>query len=82
MIEFVEFTEFLGWSLVINFAVLMFATVALAFGRSLIVPIHTKILGISEPELLNLYALYLTNYKIGVILLNFSPYIALKLMGY
>lgn len=82
MMNIEQFTELLGWTLVINSIVLLFTTVALAIGRSFIVPIHTKTLGIGEAELLKLYANYLSYFKIAVILFSFSPYIALKVMGY
>lgn len=82
MIELDQFTEFLGWTLVINVGVLMFATVTLAVGRPLILKIHKKILGLEETELLKLYANYLSNYKIAVSVFSLVPYAALKIMGH
>ncbi|MFK7974528.1 MAG: DUF6868 family protein [Halioglobus sp.] len=81
MTDLAQLTEFFGWTLVINSCVLAFATLALAVARPFIVPIHTKILGIDEAQLLQLYASYLSNYKIAVLLFSFTPYIALKIMG-
>lgn len=77
-----QITEFLGWTLVVNSIVLLLATVGLAAGRSFIVPIHSKLLGLDEAQLQQLYASYLSNLKIAVVVVSFTPYIALKAMGY
>lgn len=77
-----QVTEFLGWTLIFNTLFLIFATFALAVGRSFIVPLHTRLLGLEEAQLQQLYASYLSNFKLAVLVLNFSPYIALKAMGY
>lgn len=82
MIALGELTEFLGWTVVVNTGVLVFASLLLAFGRSFIAPIHSKILGLNDAELNQMYASYLANYKIAVLVLGLSPYIALKIMGY
>lgn len=77
-----QVTELLGWTLLINSGFLLVATLALAFGRSFIVPIHSKLLGLDEVQLQQLYASYLTNYKVAILVLSFAPYLALKAMGY
>ena len=76
-----EFTEFLGWTLVINIAILLFASFMLIAMRGMIVQIHQKILGLSENDLLRAYTQYLAQYKIAVFVFNLAPYVALKLMG-
>lgn len=82
MSDLAQFTEFLGWTLVVNSVVLLCATLALASGRSFIVPIHSKLLALEETQLNQLYASYLSIYKVAVLVLSLSPYLALKIMGY
>ena len=76
-----ELTEFLGWILLINIAVLLVASFMLTAMRGMIVQIHQKILGLSEDDLLRAYTQYLSQYKIAVFVFNLAPYLALKLMG-
>ena len=76
-----ELTEFLGWILVINIAVLLVASFMLIAMRGMIVQIHGKMLGLSENDLLRAYTQYLAQYKIAVFVFNLAPYLALKLMG-
>ena len=76
-----ELTEFLGWILVINIAVLLVASFMLIAMRGMIVQIHRKMLGLSEDDLLRAYTQYLAQYKIAVFVFNLAPYLALKLMG-
>jgi len=81
MIDLGHLTEFLGWSLAINFSILLLATAMVCTARPFIIPLHKKLLGISEDELLRLYANYLAQYKIAVFVLNLTPYCALKIMA-
>ena len=74
-------TQFFGWCSVINFGILLLATIALLVFRPSILKIHTKLLGLTEEELLLLYAQYLSHYKIAIFVLNIAPYFALKTMG-
>ncbi len=76
-----ELTEFLGWTLVINIAVLLIASFMLTAMRGMIVQIHRKMLGLSEDDLLRAYTQYLAQYKIAVFVFNLAPYVALKLMA-
>ena len=74
-------TELLGWSTVINIAVLMFASLALIVARGMMVSIHGKMFGLDEKDLSLAYFNYLANYKILIFVFNLVPYIALRLMG-
>ncbi len=76
-----ELTEFLGWILVINIAVLLIASFMLTAMRGMLLQIHGKMLGLSEDDLLRAYTQYLAQYKIAVFVFNLAPYLALKLMG-
>jgi Family of unknown function (DUF6868) len=79
--ELSQVTEFLGWCSVINISVLMLTTLMLTLLRGFIVPMHSKMLGLGEEDLLRVYVNYLSNFKIAVLILNLAPYLALKIMG-
>ena len=77
-----QLTTLLGWSLVINTALLLVAWAAVTLLREFVLSIHTRMLGLSEEALMPIYINYIAQYKIFVIVFNVSPYIALKIMGY
>lgn len=81
MIGINELTTFFGWCTVINLGVYLFSALFIIVFKRFTINLHSKILGIEASELPNMYFKFLGNYKIGIILFNLSPYIALKLMG-
>ena len=74
-------TEILGWSLVVNVAILMLSTIGLVSMRNVITTIHAKLFGLDEKDLGRAYFQYLAQFKIAVIVLNLGPYIALKIVA-
>ncbi len=76
-----ELTEFLGWTLVVNFVVLMLAVLMLTLMRNVIATLHSKMFGLSEEALSRAYLDYMAQYKIAILVFNLAPYIALKLMA-
>lgn len=80
MQDLISLTTFLGWCSVINFAILLFASVAVVLMRNLLTTIHSNWFDIPKEELGTLYMKYLAYYKIGILLFNVVPYIALKIM--
>ncbi len=74
-------TEFLGWCTVINLGILLLASLFLATMRGWAARIHSRMFGLSEENLLRLYAQYLAQYKIAFFVLNLVPYAALKMMS-
>jgi hypothetical protein len=74
-------TELLGWASVVNITILLLSTLALIAMRGAITGIHSKLFGLDEKDLGRAYFQYLAQYKIAIIVLNISPYIALKVMG-
>ncbi len=74
-------TEFIGWSLVLNSAMLIYSTVMLLSLKGWIVRTHQKLFNIEESELHKIYFYFLAFYKILIIVFNLVPYIALKIMG-
>lgn len=81
MIDLQNLTTFFGWMTVINFAFLIVITIFLTFLKSLILPIHKRVLDLSEEELKKLYVWYLSQYKIASIIFCLVPYLALKIMA-
>ena len=81
MIGVNELTTFFGWCTVINLGVYLFSAFFIIVFKSFTSNLHSKIVGVEASVLPNMYFKFLGNYKIGILLLNLSPYIALKLMG-
>ena len=80
MVSIQTLTEFLGWSLAINVVLFMFAAFAVMLMRETIMKIHTAIFGLQKEDLLRQYFQYLAQYKTLIIVLNLTPYIALKVI--
>ena len=73
------FLHVLGWSTVINMAVLCFSTVALIFLNGPVLSWQAKLFGVT-PEQCRLAAYnYLANYKVLVLFFNLAPYLALRI---
>ncbi len=81
MIGVNELTTFFGWCTVINLGVYLFSALFIIVFKNFTINLHSKIVGVEASELPNMYFKFLGNYKIGMLLLNLTPYIALKLMG-
>ena len=80
MVDMNTLTVFLGWCSVINIGVLLFTTILLVVMKGPISRIHSKIFGVSQPDLASVYIQYLSNYKIVIFIFNIVPYVALKVM--
>ncbi|HHA19786.1 MAG TPA: hypothetical protein ENK70_08785 [Methylophaga sp.] len=74
-------TELLGWASIVNIAILLFSTLLLIAMRGAVTNLHSKLFGLDEKDLGRAYFQYLAQYKIAIITLNITPYIALKIMG-
>lgn len=81
MMTIESITELLGWSSVINIAILLLSTLAVIGMKGVITGIHSKLFGLDEKDLGRAYFQYLAQYKIAIIVLNIAPYIALKIMA-
>jgi len=76
-----QITTFLGWCTAINMGILAFAAIFLFIFKDFAVNIHSKLTGVSATKLPALYFSYMANYKIGILIFNLVPYIALSLMA-
>ncbi|ASP49427.1 DUF6868 family protein [Cognaticolwellia beringensis] len=75
-----EITTFFGWCTVINLAVYLFSALAIIVFKRFTTNLHSKVMGIDAKALPQLYFNYLGNYKLGILIFNLAPYLALKLM--
>ena len=74
-------TAFFGWCTAINIGVFVVAVIFVTLMRGPMVKIHGKLFGLDEVELSRQYFQYLGQYKIAIVVLNFIPYIALKILA-
>jgi len=81
MISVNELTTFFGWCTLINLGIYLFSAFFIIVFKRFTINLHSKIVGVEASELPNMYFKFLGNYKIGILLLNLTPYIALKLMS-
>lgn len=75
-----QVASFLGWCTVINFALLMFTAIVIFSCRNIVLNIHSRLSGVSRNELTKLYFSFLSYYKLAIIMLNFVPYLALRII--
>jgi len=75
-----QITTLLGWCTAINIGILAFSAISLFIFKDLVLKTHSKLSGVNTSKLPTLYFSYMANYKIGILILNLVPYIALKLM--
>jgi len=81
MITTEELTTLLGWSSVINIAILSISTIGVIAMRGAITGIHSRLFGLDEKDLGRAYFQYLAQYKIAILVLNITPYLALRFMS-
>jgi hypothetical protein len=74
-------TALLGWTSVINIALLMVSTISLISMRGFITKVHARLFGMDEKDLGRAYFQYLAQYKIAIIVLNIAPYLALRIIA-
>ena len=80
MMSLDELTTFLGWCTVINLGFYLFSVLFVIVFKNFTMKLHSKIVGVEVTELPTLYFKFLGHFKLGIILLNLTPYLALKLM--
>ncbi|WP_350332896.1 DUF6868 family protein [Coralliovum pocilloporae] len=69
----------LGWSLVLNLSLLVLSSLTLVFCGDWAARLHSRQFGLDRDTLKRSYFAYLAHYKIGILLLNLSPYLALRI---
>lgn len=77
----IEFARlFLGYCTLINFSMLLLATVALSVFREKITNLHASMFNVDHEVVRNMYISYLAMYKILIIVFNLVPYIVLYMV--
>jgi len=76
-----QLTSFFAWCTLLNFAFLLFATLCLMVMRNFIMSTHSKMFGVKESDLPNIYFKYLAYYKIATIVFSLVPYLALRIIS-
>jgi hypothetical protein len=74
-------TALLGWTSVINIAILAITTLSLIAMRGFITKVHARLFDMDEKDLGRAYFQYLAQYKIAIIVLNIAPYLALRIIA-
>ena len=74
-------TAFFGWTTVINFVLLFVSSVMVITIRGAISRIHGRMFGLETADLSRAYFQYIAQYKIAIIVLSLTPYIALRIMS-
>lgn len=70
----------LGWCMVVNISVVLLLGLAMVFAPDLIYRTQRLVVHISREEFeLTLYRM-MGHYKLGILLFNFSPYVALRIV--
>ena len=82
MIDMTLIKSFLGWCAVINIGFLLFSTIFLIVFGQFTLNIHSRFFNINRERLDTLYFQFLANYKMIIIVLNITPFMALYFMGY
>ncbi|MDD5458956.1 MAG: hypothetical protein PHF37_06160 [Phycisphaerae bacterium] len=73
--------EMLLWCSIINIGLLLWSFVFFLLGRSWIYRVHSKWYKVSEEKFDAIWYSVLAFYKIGILLFNVVPYIALLIVG-
>ncbi|TDL86371.1 DUF6868 family protein [Meridianimarinicoccus aquatilis] len=76
-----DLTAVFGWMTVINGLIYAVAVLVIVFGREPMVRLHSGLLGLPHDELPRIYTDYLARYKIAILILNFAPWLALRIVG-
>ena len=71
----------LGWCTVINFGILIIWLLFFLLGRKFIAKWHGSFFSIPEEQINAIHYKGIAYYKIGIILFNFVPYLALVIIS-
>ena len=74
-----QLTVFLGWSTVINAGLMLWAVIALAAMPNLVYKAQGLVTKIEREDLEKTMYHFLGLFKLGIIFLNFTPYLVLRL---
>jgi hypothetical protein len=75
-----QLTAFLGWCVVINFAILTVATLMLWAMQGAVARVHAGIFGMDAAEMPAAYIVFLSQYKLLTLVFFVTPWLALRIM--
>lgn len=73
-------TTFLGWTVVLHFGMILFATLMIVLMRRWVPQLHGRLFGVSPDTVRSLIYQWLGAYKLMIFVFALVPWIALKLM--
>ena len=76
-----QLTSLFGWMLVINVGVYALAAVFIIFARDFAANLEARITGVPAEKWPEIFVSYLSQYKIAILVFNFAPYVALRIVG-
>jgi hypothetical protein len=76
-----EIRAMVGWCTLINWAILFFWWIMIASARSFVYGVHGKWFDIPHDRLDRIHYQAMALFKIGIILFNLTPYVALRIVG-
>jgi hypothetical protein len=74
-------SHFLLWCLVINYGILFAWFVAFVFAHGWLFKLHTRWFHLSAERFDSIHYAGMAIYKIGILLFNLAPYVALLVLG-
>lgn len=72
--------DFLLWCLVINYGILLLWFLAFWFGHDWMFRVHSRWFHMSRERFDSIHYAAMAAYKVGILLLNLGPYVALRLI--
>ena len=76
-----EIKDFLLWCMAVNFAILLFWALLLAFSPRWVHALHSRCLPIGEQHFYAIHYGGMMIYKLAIMMFNAVPWVALHIMG-
>jgi hypothetical protein len=73
--------QLLAWSAVINYAILIVWFLVFVFAGDWMRQLHGKLFGLPTEKINSINYLGMAIFKLGILLLNLTPYLALRIIG-
>ena len=74
-------TAFLGWSVVISLGIYFISVTVITLMRGLVLRMNARAFGIEEEEVAKVLFRVVTQYKLAIAVLFFTPWLALKVIA-
>ena len=76
-----QLTDFFLWMTIINFGIFLFSVIMAMIFKKLVKRMHSKFFGMSEEHVSTVIYAFFGVYKLGIILLNVAPLVALLIIA-